>query len=142
MNFQPRKFTPPTEPAAAPSALRSRLFRKYVVLFVAVVCAALVVNGISEIWFSYQQLQLLLLRVQREQAIGAAGKIEQFIKEIEGQLGWTTQLPLRPENLKDRHLDLVRLLQQAPAITQITQLDDSGREQLRAARFELDDIGS
>ena len=30
---------------------------------------------------------------QREQAEAAAAKITQFIKEIENQLGWTTQLP-------------------------------------------------
>ena len=37
------------------SPLRGRLFRKYVALFLAVVCVALVTNGLSEIWFSYQE---------------------------------------------------------------------------------------
>src|SRR5262245_20188390 len=117
MNFQPAEFGVATDAPAATTAIRSRLFRKYVVLFVAVVCAALVVNGAFAIWFSYQELKTLLVRVQHEQATAAAGKIEQFIKEIEGQLGWATQLPVTAESLEDRHLDLVRLLQQVPAIT-------------------------
>ena len=35
----------------AGQGLRSRLFRKYVALFVAVVCVALLTNGAFEIWF-------------------------------------------------------------------------------------------
>jgi two-component system, NtrC family, sensor kinase len=34
-----------------------------------------------------------LIRIKREQTQAAAAKIGQFIKEIESQLGWTTQLP-------------------------------------------------
>jgi hypothetical protein len=37
--------------------------------------------------------QGVLIRIQHEQAEAAAAKIGQFIKEIESQLGWTTQLP-------------------------------------------------
>src|SRR5262249_32151078 len=33
-----------------------------------------------------------LIRIQREQAEAAADKIGRFIKEIESQLGWTTQM--------------------------------------------------
>jgi hypothetical protein len=70
---------------------RGRLFRKYVGLFLAVVCVALLTNGLSEIWFSYQEHKSALIRIQREQAEAAAAKIGQFIKEIESQVGWTTQ---------------------------------------------------
>ena len=73
--------------------VRGRLFRKYVGLFVAVVCVALFANGVFEIWFSYQEHKAALIRIQREQAEAAAAKIGQFVKEIEGQLGWTVQLP-------------------------------------------------
>ena len=66
---------------------RRRLFTKYVGLFVAVVSVALLSNGIFDVFFYYQ------IRIQREQAQAAAAKIGQFIKEIESQLGWTTQLP-------------------------------------------------
>jgi two-component system, NtrC family, sensor kinase len=69
------------------------LFTKYVALFVAVVCIALVSNGVFDVLFYYQEHKASLIRIQREQAEAAAAKIGQFIKEIESQLGWTTQLP-------------------------------------------------
>ena len=52
--------------------VRGRLFRKYVGLFVAVVCLALFANGLFEIWFSYQEHKAALIRIQREQAEAAA----------------------------------------------------------------------
>ena len=72
---------------------RSRLFTKYVALFVAVVAVALISNGIFEVFFYYREHKAALIRIQHEQAEAAAAKIGQFIKEIESQLGWTTQLP-------------------------------------------------
>ena len=68
---------------------RRRLFTKYVALFVAVVCVALLSNGIFDVFFYYQEHKAALIRIQREQAEAAAAKIGQFIKEIESQLGWT-----------------------------------------------------
>ena len=79
----------------APS-VRKPLFRKYVGLFVAVVSFALLANGGSELWFSFQEHRASLIRIQREQATAAAAEIKHFIKEIENQLGWTTQLSCRP----------------------------------------------
>src|SRR5262249_15197636 len=121
---------------------RGRLFRKYVALFVAVVSVALVANGLLEIWFSYREHQVALVRIQREQAEAAAAKIEQFIKEIESQLGWTTQLPWSTATLEQRRVDALRLLRQVPAITELAQLDPTGHEQLRVSRLAMDVIGS
>src|SRR6478672_8986341 len=78
-------------PAAGTSIVRSRLFIKYVVLFVAVVSLALVANGVFDVYFTYQEQKASLVRIQQEQAEAAAGKIGQFISEIESQVGWTTQ---------------------------------------------------
>ena len=130
--------------AAAPRAPqpRGRLFRKYVALFVAVVAIALLANGLLEIWFSYREHQDSLVRIQHEQAEAAAAKIGQFIKEIESQLGWTTQLPWSSATLEQRRVDALRLLRQVPAITELTQLDSSGREQLRVSRLAMDVVGS
>src|SRR5499427_7664005 len=74
--------------APAPKT-RNRLFIKYVALFVAVVCVALLANGIFEFFFYYREHKAALIRIQREQAEAAATKIGQFIQEIENQLGWT-----------------------------------------------------
>src|SRR5690242_2673805 len=125
-----------------PSPLRGRLFRKYVALFLAVVCVALVTNGLSEIWFSYEEHKASLIRIQREQAEAAAAKISQFIKEIESQVGWTTQLPWSAGTIDQRRFDGLRLLRQVPAITELSQLDSTGREQLRVSRLAMDVVAS
>jgi signal transduction histidine kinase len=128
---------------ATPKKVRGRLFRKYVALFVAVVSIALLANGLLEIWFSYDEHRASLVRIQREQAQAAAAKIGQFIKEIEGQIGWTTQLPWTPgASLEQRRFDALRLLRQVPAITEIAQLDSTGHEQLLVSRLAMDVIGS
>src|SRR5215212_10091270 len=116
--------------------VRGRLFRKYVGLFVAVVCVALFANGVFEIWFSYQEHKAALIRIQREQAEAAAAKIGQFVKEIEGQLPWSAS------TLEQRRFDALRLLRQVPAITELSQLDSTGKEQLRVSRLAMDVVGS
>src|SRR6202140_4352434 len=118
------------------------LFRKYVALFLAVVCVALLSNGIFEIWFSYGEHKTSLIRIQHEQAEAAAAKIGQFITEIENQVGWTTQLPWSAGTIEQRRTDGQRLLRQVPAITELAQLDLSGKEQLRVSRLAMDVVGS
>src|SRR3984893_18419760 len=117
---------------------RGRLFRKYVGLCLAVVCIALLTNGLSEVWFSFQEHKASLIRIQREQAEAAAAKISQFVKEIESQVGWTTQLPWSAGHIDQRRFDGLRLLRQVPAITELSQLDATGHEQLRVSRLAMD----
>src|SRR5215475_7116815 len=114
------------------------LFRKYVALFVAVVCVVLLSNGLFEIGFAYQEHKASLIRIQREQAEAAAAKIGQFIKEIESQVGWTTQLPWSAGTIDQRKFDGLRLLKQVPAVTELAQLDAAGKEQLRVSRLSMD----
>ena len=128
--------------ATGTSVVRTRLFIKYVVLLIAVVVLALVANGIFEVWFAYQEQKTSLISIQREQAEAAAGKIEQFITEIESQIGWTTQLPWSSSTLEQRRFDALRLLRQVPAITELAQIDASGHEQLRVSRLTMDVVGS
>src|SRR5215211_155071 len=122
--------------------LRGRLFLKYVALFFAVVLVALLTSGAFQVWFYYQEHKASLIRIQREQAEAAAAKIGQFIKEIESQVGWTTQLPLSAGTLDQRRFDGLRLLRQVTAITELSQLDARGREQLRVSRLAMDVVGS
>src|SRR5438552_288779 len=72
--------------AGAPSGAppRRRLFRKYALLFIALVGAALLVNSTFDFWFSYQENKAALVRIQQEKAEAAARRIEEFIGEIEG----------------------------------------------------------
>jgi signal transduction histidine kinase len=129
-------------PSAGPSIVRSRLFVKYVVLFVAVVSLALIANGAFDVYFSYQEQKAALVRVQGEQAEAAAGKIGQFISEIESQVGWTTQLPWSASTLEQRRFDALRLLRQVPAITELAEIDSAGHEQLKVSRLAMEVVGS
>jgi signal transduction histidine kinase/CheY-like chemotaxis protein len=122
--------------------VRGPLFLKYISLFLAVVSIALITSGALEIWFSYDEHSTALIRIQRQQAEAAAAKISQYINEIESQLGWTTQLPWSAGTLEQRRFDALRLLRQVPAITELAQLDDTGHEQLRISRLDMDVVGS
>jgi signal transduction histidine kinase len=117
-----------------------RLFRKYVALFVGVVCGALLANGLFEMWFSYQEHKASLIRIQREQADAAAAKIGQFITEIVSQVGWTTQLPWSVGTMEQRRFDALRLLRQVPAVTELAFLDASGASQLKVSRLAMDQV--
>jgi len=134
----------PAAPALTPSGtkVRSRLFTKYVALFVAVVGVALLSNGIFEVFFYYREHKAALIRIQHEQAEAAAAKIGQFIKEIESQLGWTTQLPWSAGSIEQRRFDALRLLRQVPAITELAQVDSTGKERLRVSRLAMDVVDS
>jgi signal transduction histidine kinase len=124
------------------SIMRSRLFFKYTLLFVSVVVLALFANGGFEVWFSYQEHKGSLISIQQQQAIAAADKIEEFITQIESQVGWTTQLPWTDGTLDQRRFDALRLLRQVPAITELAQIDAAGREQLKVSRLTMDVVGS
>ncbi|HET6756692.1 MAG TPA: sensor histidine kinase, partial [Burkholderiales bacterium] len=123
---------------------RRRLFRKYVVLIVALVTGALLVSGLSAGYFSYQENKRALSSLQREKALLVAARIEQYVKEIERQIAWTTLPQARSGELalEARRLDCLKLLRQVPAITDISQLNARGREQLRVSRLAMDVVGS
>jgi signal transduction histidine kinase/HAMP domain-containing protein len=123
---------------------RRRLFWKYTTFFVLLVTAELLASGITELYFSYQENQAALVTLQREKALAAASQIENFIKEIERQMGWVTQPQRTPggTTLEQRRFDFFRLQRQVPAITEVSYIDAAGREQLRVSRLAMDAIGS
>ena len=122
---------------------RNRLFRKYVVPFGAVVLGALLLNGVVEIYFTYRESRAQLAQIQREKAGAAALQIEQFVREIEVQMAWTTQpqVVAMPAALEQRKLDYTRLQRQVPAITEVAFIDGRGFEQLRLSRVAMDVFG-
>ena len=82
------------------------------------------------------------IRIQQEKAASAARRIEEFVDEIERQLGWTTAPQWAAAPLEQRRFDYVRLLRQVPPITELIQLDDTGKEQLKVSRLAMDVVGS
>jgi len=81
--------------------------------------------------------QILLM-----QAEGIADKLARFIKEMQSQVGWTTQLPSTGGSIEQRRFDAVRLLRQALAITELSLLDVQGKEFYKVSRLALDVVGS
>ncbi len=123
---------------------RRRLFRKYAAPIMALVGGALLVSGAFSAYFAYEESKRALAELQREKAYAAATRIEQYLKEIERQISWTTlpQADSGETALETRRLDCLKLLRQVPAITDISLLNGSGRELLRVSRLEIDTVGS
>jgi Cache domain len=84
------------------------------------------------------RVRVLLSRSLRMQAEAAADNIARFIGEVESQIGWTTQLTWSTSTIEQRRFDGLRLLRQVPAITELAQLDPTGKEQLRVSRRVMD----
>jgi class 3 adenylate cyclase len=123
---------------------RSRLVRKYALLIGLLMTSALVVSGLIEIYFSYQENKSALQRIQKEKAASAAAAIEKFVKNVEAQVGLNMHAAfLSPHDMiPQRQIDFVRLLRQSPEITEIAYVDGTGREQLMVSRLSIDEVGS
>ena len=122
-------------PKAGP---RRRLFAKYAAALVGLVGLVLLVNGILNVWFSYHEARDAAIRLQHEKADAAAQRIEDYIAEIEKQIGWTTATQWASSPIDQRRFDYGRLQRQVPAITELTQLDGQGHEQLKVSRLAMD----
>jgi len=122
--------------------LRGSLFRKYVIYFVAMVSTALIASDMVDLYFSYQENKAALLELQREKAAAAASRIDAYVQEIEHQLGWMRLPQMGGASLEQRRIDFLKLLRQVPAITDISFLDKTGREQLSVSRLGMDVSGS
>ena len=137
------------------------LFWKYVVFLVGLVGGLLIASGLVELYFSYQEAKLALVRLEREKALVAAERIESFVKDIERQLRATTYAAsddpavapstrkgggfretLAGALIEQRELDFLRFLRSVPAARDVRHLDIAGKEQLRVSRFALDAVGS
>ena len=100
---------------------RGSLFLKYVIPLVILSSGAVIASGMVEMYFSYQESKAALARIQREKAVAAAVRIEQFARDLEHQIAWIAQAPWGPRGvtLDQRRLDSLRLLRQVPAITEV-----------------------
>src|SRR5918995_4527815 len=131
------------QPAAKPGRLhRGQLFRKYFLLILGLVCGALLISGGIGLYFAYQENKVALASLQREKAAGAAARIEQFVSQIEQQLAFAALPQLGAEGLEQRRIEFLKLLRVVPAVTDITQIDPRGREQLAVSRLAMDVAGT
>ncbi|MDP4006484.1 ATP-binding protein [Methylobacterium sp. NEAU K] len=131
----------PSRPVPA-KRFRLPLSAKFAVAFVGLVSLVLLINGAVDLFLNYGDAKRTAIEVQREKAHAAAEQVESFISEIESQIGWTTRAEWRRVSPEQQRYDFIRLLRQAPAITEVAYIDPSGKEQLRVSRLEPDVVGS
>jgi PAS domain S-box-containing protein len=140
---------------------RGRLLRKYIVVFVGLVGGVLMASSLVELYFAYQETKGIIVREARATALATAAKIEEFARDIERRVVETTRAAsddpaaaqlglgklafrggLGASLSEQRQLDFLRLLRDVPAISELSHLDVSGKEQLRVSRLALDAVGS
>src|SRR6185503_17809561 len=78
-------------PAMRSPVGHGRLFRKYVVVLVVLVGGVLMASALVELYFSYRETQRAIVRVERAKAVATAARIEQFLRDVEGQVRETTR---------------------------------------------------
>ena len=118
---------------------RRRLIRKYVALVAALVVAALLTSGLTELYFSYQDNKDALTRIQSEKARSAATSIDQFLDPILIQIRGVARPPVDrgTRGLDEREVNYLRLFDRAPDVSQVSYFDASGKEALRVSQFEI-----
>jgi signal transduction histidine kinase/ActR/RegA family two-component response regulator len=135
-----------------PPLLRpTRLAAKVARWIAALVAALLVASGALNLHFAWRENLAHIDALQAEKARGAAMRIRLYVADIEQQLGWTllpagsaTPPPAPdgvPPELAQRRIEFLKLLRQAPAITDASWIDPDGREQLRVSRLLPDTLG-
>ncbi len=124
------------------AAHRGRLFRKYLLLILTLVTGALLASGAISLYFTYQENKAALASLQHEKALAAASRIEQYMRQIEQQLAYAALPQLGAGDVELRRIEFLKLLRQAPEVTDIAQLDAAGREQIAVSRLGMDIVGS
>ncbi|WP_293866201.1 ATP-binding protein [uncultured Alsobacter sp.] len=109
---------------------------------VLLVTVALLFNGAVNMALSYREALASASEVQREKAQAASERVIQFFDGIETQMGWTTRAEWARATLEQRRYDFIRLLRQSPPITDVIQIDGTGKERLRYSRLEPDAVDS
>jgi len=131
---------PAGTPARSPA--RGRLFRKYLLLILSLVSGALLASGALSLYFSYQENKSALAALQQEKAVAAAARIEQYVHQIEQQLAFASLPQLDAAELEVRRVEFLKLLRQAPEVTDVALIDPDGRERIVVSRLGMDAIGS
>lgn len=113
---------------------RGGLFAKYVISLVGLVVFVLAVNGVTETWISYRATRTALIDGMAEKAEAVSRRIEQAMNDLERQTSWVTRASANQFTPEQRRVDYTQLLNQVPAVSQVSFISAQGREELRVAR--------
>ncbi len=128
-------------PAPAAALHRGSLYRKYVLLFVGVVAAALLAAGALELPFAYRDRLGDIQRFSQQQANATTRLINQFLDGMESQLRWTAQFTEATDDYAGNLAEAQRLLREVPDIAELAQVDRNGLEQVWVSRMSLNALG-
>ncbi len=117
---------------------RGRLFRKYLLLVMALVSVCLLAPGAISLYFTNLENRATAADLQNEKAVAAAARIEQYIRQVSQQLSYAALPQLEAGEVELRRVEFLKLLRQAPEVTDIAQLDTDGREQIAVSRLGMD----
>ena len=116
------------------SWLRGGLFAKYVISLVGLVVFVLAVNGVMETWIGYRATRTSLTTGMADKAEATARRIEQAMSDLERQTSWVTRASANQFTTEQRRADYTQLLNQVPAVSQLSFISAQGREELRLSR--------
>ncbi|HYP69273.1 MAG TPA: ATP-binding protein, partial [Variovorax sp.] len=115
---------------------------KYFLLILSLVTTVLLASSAISLYFAYEENKEALASLQHEKAVGAASRIEQYVLQLSQQLGYASLAQIDAPDLEAQRTEFWRLLRQAPEVTDISQLDHTGREEIAVSRLGLDVLGS
>lgn len=120
-----------------------RLLRRYALYMAGLLSVALLTSGGIGAWFTYRDTRILVDELQREKAKAAATRIEQFIEGVERQLRGVAIVRHgdTPAGHDTQHVELIKLLRLAPAVSDAAWIDPQGRERVRVSRLARDIVG-
>ncbi len=121
---------------------RGRLFRKYMLLIMSLVSLALLVSGGISLYFTYRETTAALASLQQEKAVNAASRIEQYLRQVTRQLQYAALPQLGSGDVELRRMEFLKLIRQAPEVTDISLIDADGREQIAESRLGMSVVGS
>jgi signal transduction histidine kinase/putative methionine-R-sulfoxide reductase with GAF domain len=123
-------------------AHRGRLFRKYLLLIMSLVGLALLLSGGISLYFSYRETTAALASLQQEKAVGAAARIEQYLRQVTQQLQYAALPQMGAGDLELRRIEFLKLIRQAPEVTDIALIDADGRELIAESRLGMSVMAS
>jgi two-component system NtrC family sensor kinase len=118
-----------------PPLIRGSLVRKYALTMGCVVVGSLLVAGLIELYFSYQEKRSALIELQHEKALAAANQIGQYVRDVEQRIALTAQ-PRKGVDILENRRNELKFLSEFAAITELKLIDSNGMERFRSSRLE------
>jgi two-component system, NtrC family, sensor kinase len=122
----------------APARPHRRLIWKYTAVVVTLVAAATISVGLTELYFSSQDIKRAVTRVEQDKASSASISIAQETRTLIRELESVAQPTVGKGRLgiEERNQDFQRVLDREPLISALTYLDGNGKEQVRSSQFD------